>query len=219
MSDISILAIDTAHRFCSVALICAGEILQLQATQQSKRSQNILELINNILPKQKFKDLSALAFAAGPGSLTGLKIGSSIIQAFNLVYNKPIIKISTLAALALQAHDQFGAELVMPCIDAKMGQVYYGLYEFKNNNLQKLQADSVAAYSEVIFPDSNFLLVGDGAKLLADHYIGKISDNISMNLDLISSSAKYIATIAEQEYVNYGRINHDPIPWYLRLYE
>lgn len=72
------------------------------------------------------KDMDLLACTVGPGSFTGLRIGVSTVKAFALATGKPLVGISTLAALSLNGGDR--ASLICPMIDAKRGQVFWGLY-------------------------------------------------------------------------------------------
>lgn len=130
---INILAIDTSLDSCSVALRYKNKIQEFYSDLPQERSKKLINILDKCLLDIRSEELHALAFAAGPGSLTGLKIASSIIQGLSLGYNLPILKVSTLYALALQAYIEVSEQLklypkfIMPCIDAKMNQVYYSI--------------------------------------------------------------------------------------------
>lgn len=223
MSNFNILAIDTAVNSCSAALLYNGKLHENVNLPSKNKSTDLLNIINVLLQDLylELDQISAFAFSAGPGSLTGLKIASSIIQALNLVYNKSIIKISTLQALALQAYEEFGAEYIIPCIDAKMGQVYYGYYKIMHFGdyaiPTAIQDDALCSTENVKILDpkglSRGLIVGNGSKLL------DLAGNKHIELLDCYNTAKFIAKIANYIYINYDKTNNDAIPFYLRLYE
>ena len=108
-NNVNILGLDLSTENCSVALLYNGQIKELSLASKVVRAQKILSMLNELLEKNQVEinKLTFLAFGAGPGSFTGLKIVSSIIQSLHLTWKKPIIKISTLWALALQGYEQF----------------------------------------------------------------------------------------------------------------
>ncbi len=165
MNNINILAIDTSLEHCSVALQYEQVIQEIFSDSSKERSKKLIDIIEKCLSGRELEELHALAFAAGPGSLTGLKVGSSIIQAISTVYDLPIIKVSTLQALALQAYEELplnfklNLKFIMPCIDAKMNQVYYGIYKINNKHVQSAPPEQEAPaeqqdqlYSSTLIP-------------------------------------------------------------------
>lgn len=162
MSSINILAIDTSLEHCSVALQYEKVIQEIFSDSSKERSKKLIDIIKKCLSGRELQNLDALAFAAGPGSLTGLKVGSSIIQAISTVYDLPIIKVSTLQALALQAYEELplncklNLKFIMPCIDAKMNQVYYGIYKINHKHVQSAppeqQPPLEQLYSSTLIP-------------------------------------------------------------------
>lgn len=226
MSDnINILGIDTSFIGCSVALMQDNN-LSCKVGTQEQRSQNLLSMIQEVLLNANLhlNDLTMLAFAAGPGSFTGLKVASCIIQALQLVNNTPIIKVSTLQALALQAYKKFKVKTIMPCIDAKMGQLYYGLYNFEDNNMIPtiiMQDDRSEPrlisikYNHLI--EKDVLIVGDGATILKkNHNLSSITANLHFIPDLeYSTLALNVVMLASHYYKKYGIISDDANPIYL----
>lgn len=224
MKNFNILAIDTALNRCSVAIQYNGKLTQKIADLPNERTINILNITKELLQEINVSELSFFAFSAGPGSFTGLKIASSIIQALRICNPKPIMKVSTLQALSLHAYEKFGADLIMPCIDAKMGQMYYGIYEIKkiDNHLEMiiLQQDSIAAIAEINLPKKNILLVGDGSQYLYETLSpNNLNKYINVQSNLISYNADHIIKIANYKYINYDIINDDAIPIYLHAYK
>ena len=126
-----ILIIDTSTEACSAALSINGQVTSLFEIAPRIHTKLILPMIDQVL-KQKnvtVNQLTAIAWGRGPGSFTGVRIGSGIMQGLALGSDKPVLPISTLAAMAQQAIEQANAEYVMAAIDARMGEVYWGLYQ------------------------------------------------------------------------------------------
>ena len=81
-------------------------------------------------------DVDAIAFSRGPGAFTGLRIATGVAQGVALAADKPVIPVSTLAALAYQAIEkQVKTTTVVAALDARMGEVYWGIYQIEGNNV------------------------------------------------------------------------------------
>lgn len=218
--NVVILGIELSGSNCSVALLYNRQITELSSSIHAIKSQKILTMIEQILQKQEIssKQLTAIAFGAGPGSFTGLKIASCLVQALHLAWQKPIIKISTLWALALQGYQQFGIDYIIPCIDAKMGQVYYGIYKsIKNNIPLPIQQDEVIDPKKLsIINQSAILVIGDGADIVKN-----AAKNIASQYSVQHIRASSIVKLAEYCYNrNSGVIvTNDTEPFYLKLYD
>jgi tRNA threonylcarbamoyladenosine biosynthesis protein TsaB len=92
--------------------------------------------------------IDAVAVAAGPGSFTGLRIGSATAKGLGLALNKPLIEIPTLEGLA---YNMYGtADLVCPMMDARRNQVYTGLYAFENGELQIIEGQQAISISQLL---------------------------------------------------------------------
>lgn len=128
-----ILALDTSTDACSVALNQNGEITSSFEIAAQSHTQRLLPMVNEILADAKLKlsQLDAIAFGRGPGSFTGLRICAGIVQGLAFGANIPVIPISTLRAMALQyfrEHASFDG-VVLSSLDARMSEVYWGLYQ------------------------------------------------------------------------------------------
>jgi tRNA threonylcarbamoyladenosine biosynthesis protein TsaB len=120
-------AIETSTEWCSVALSIDGEIAGVERRAGNRHSELALPMLEALFVKTKTNPgmLDAIAFGAGPGSFTGLRIACGLAQGLALPRSLPVIGIPTLEALA----EECGAERVVACLDARMREVYYAAFE------------------------------------------------------------------------------------------
>jgi tRNA threonylcarbamoyladenosine biosynthesis protein TsaB len=129
----ALLAIETSGDLCSVALGIGDAVLERRITEPRGHNRWLLPAIDELLAEGGcgLGELDALAVGVGPGSFTGLRIGIGVAQGLAFGADLGVIPVSSLAALA-QAGVRAGvvaeAELALPVVDARMGQVYWGLY-------------------------------------------------------------------------------------------
>ncbi len=125
-----IVALETATDACSVAVYREGEILERFEVTPRRHTQRILPMLKALLSEAglKLKDLDALAFSRGPGAFTCLRIAAGVVQGLALGTGLPVVPVSTLAALAGEAFAQSDAEYALVALDARMGEVYWGVY-------------------------------------------------------------------------------------------
>jgi tRNA threonylcarbamoyladenosine biosynthesis protein TsaB len=120
-------AIETSTQWCSVALWSDGEVASLECFAGQRHSELVLPMLQRLLGLQKMslQELHCVAFGAGPGSFTGLRIACALAQGLALPRALPVLGVSTLEALAQES----GARRVAACIDARMREVYYSALE------------------------------------------------------------------------------------------
>ena len=125
-----ILAVETATEACSAALFLDGEIIERYQLAPRQHSRIILPMMQSLLDEAgiALNRLDALAFGRGPGSFTGVRIAAGVIQGAALGADLPVVPVSTLAALAQASIVHFEAEYAFPALDARMGEVYWGVY-------------------------------------------------------------------------------------------
>lgn len=126
-----ILALDSSGLVASVAVV-EDDTLLAEYTMNYKKthSQTLMPMLNEVknMIDLDLSSLDAIAVAAGPGSFTGLRIGSATVKGLALALNKPIVEVPTLEGLA---YNMCGtAHYVCPLMDARRNQVYTGIYKF-----------------------------------------------------------------------------------------
>lgn len=143
-------AIETSTQWCSVALWSDGELRSLERRAGNRHSELVLPMLRSLV--SDFRSLDALAFGAGPGSFTGLRIACALTQGLALPRALPVLGVSSLEALAQES----GARRVVACIDARMREVYYAALECQGGRWREvLPAQCVA-------PQAAPLPAGDG---------------------------------------------------------
>jgi tRNA threonylcarbamoyladenosine biosynthesis protein TsaB len=148
----SILALDSCTEICSVALLHQGQLYSETNDAARDHSQNLLPMVDRLLDqaKLKLKDLDAIALTAGPGSFTGVRICTSVVQGLAYGAQVPVIQLSTLATLAqdrLLKNPQLSQ--IYCAIDARMNEVYYGHYKV-SEALVVLQGEEAVLAPDVL---------------------------------------------------------------------
>ena len=143
-------ALETSTEWCSVALFLDGEISAVERRAPNRHSELVLPMLESLFERTGTKagDLEAVAFGAGPGSFTGLRIACGLAQGIALARGLPVIGISTLEAMAEEA----GAPRVVACIDARMREVYYAALERKGGAWREVIAARCVPPPEVSPP-------------------------------------------------------------------
>lgn len=203
-----ILCIETGTDICSVALARNGNLLSLRESGEGRgHAQNLAVYIEEMLRDNSLScdDLSAVAISIGPGSYTGLRIGSSLAKGICFAEDIPLIAVSTLQAMAEGAIKDFEAGIleiedindyiIAPMIDARRMEVYTQLFNSKGEALNEITAEVVTENSFVDYKDKNFLIFGDGAAKCVEMLNVK-----SVVLEHITPSARNMAKIAHQHY-------------------
>ena len=149
-------AIETSTEWCSVALWSDGEIAALERRAGNRHSELALPMLEQLL---KGSSIEAVAFGAGPGAFTGLRIACALAQGLAFARSLPVIGISTLEALAQES----GAARVVACIDARMSEVYYAALEKRAGRWHEVvAAQCVAPKSAPRPPGEGWVGCGNG---------------------------------------------------------
>ncbi|HET7198424.1 MAG TPA: tRNA (adenosine(37)-N6)-threonylcarbamoyltransferase complex dimerization subunit type 1 TsaB [Burkholderiales bacterium] len=120
-------ALETSTQWCSVALHVDGETRALERRAGHRHSELALPMLHALLRDFRIDagELQAVAFGAGPGSFTGLRIACGLAQGLALARGLPVLGVSSFEAIA----EESGASRVVACLDARMREVYYAALE------------------------------------------------------------------------------------------
>ncbi len=166
-----ILALDTASGLCSAALLIDGELALREFPTGREHAQRILPMVQSLLAEAglALSALDAIAFGRGPGSFTGLRIAASVTQGLAFGADLPVLPVSDLRALAQQAlalaSVEQPASRVLACMDARMQEVYWALFDAPQDGLIGEAIEQVSSPELLI--QSAQGLAGD-----AGHWVG-----------------------------------------------
>jgi tRNA threonylcarbamoyladenosine biosynthesis protein TsaB len=146
----NILVIDTSTEACSVALEVNQQVFNRFEVCPQQHSQRILPMIDEVLIEADvtLQDLDYLAFGRGPGSFTGVRIATGVLQGLALGTGHKVVGVSTLAAMAQQAFALHQKKLVSAAIDARMSEVYFGQYQIQQNVMTLIDTEQVISPKE-----------------------------------------------------------------------
>jgi len=139
-----IIALDSSGLVASVAVVEEGTLIDEYNIQYKKtHSQTLLPMLDELrrMIELDLDTVDAIALAAGPGSFTGLRIGSATAKGLGFAMNKPIVEIPTLDGLACNLYGS--DKIICPIMDARRNQVYTGIYEFVRKDEQDESCESL----------------------------------------------------------------------------
>lgn len=168
-----ILSIETSAKVCSAAIHDQGELITTKEIHigQSHASQ-LAVLINEVIKESKIEvsQLSAVAVSSGPGSYTGLRIGTSTAKGLCFALDIPLISIGSLELLAYQMSKQNSTHAYLcPMIDARRMEVYCEVFDSSLNVVQPIEAKIIepSSFAELL-AEKEIIFFGDGSEKCKD---------------------------------------------------
>jgi tRNA threonylcarbamoyladenosine biosynthesis protein TsaB len=160
----NVLGIETATEWLSLAVSVDGEVHERSLHAGHRHAELVLGEIDALLARARLRvaDLHGIAFGAGPGSFTGLRIACGVAQGIAVARRIPVLGVGTLAALAASA----GAARVVACLDARMHEVYHAAYAQRRDGLQEVIPPGLHRPGDVPVPEGDGW-VGSGAGFAA----------------------------------------------------
>lgn len=193
------LALDTSTEYLSLCLWQDGAMLSRDLLAGQKHSQLILPMLGEMLVEAglTLPELDGIAFGAGPGSFTGLRIGCGVAQGLAFGANLPVVGVSTLLALAQQTD----AERVIACLDARMGEVYYAAYVRHGSGWQIAYEPGLYKPQEVPSIEGGaWFGIGSGWAAYGDILNVRYAGQVDKNNGQAFPHARDIAALAANEF-------------------
>lgn len=166
------LAIETATDACSVALFVGGKISERYALAPRQHSQLVFEMLGELLPSGDLarQGIDVVAYGAGPGSFTGLRIAASTAQGLAFSSSLPAVAVSTLAVLA-QGALRLGVvstdDTVLCLLDARINEIYSAVYTYQDSLAVLQQGPWARAPGELALSGDQVLCaIGNGCQFL-----------------------------------------------------
>lgn len=217
-SLMKILAIDTATEACSVALLADGSCQEIFEIIPRQHTERVLPMVNELLKEAdlSLSQLDAIAFNSGPGSFTGVRVGTSVAQGLAFSHDLPVIAVSSLAALAQLAFREENRDNVLSAIDARMSELYWGCYQL-DNDIMRLTGNEKVSPVNKVESKGKWHCQGSGW----DTFQTELSQSNTVNITSFSLErfphAQDVAVLAADLYQQ-GKIlkAEDAIPTYIR---
>ena len=148
----TVIALDTATEYCSVAIAHGAKLVQSEVEAGQSHSRRLLPLLQHLLDDVGLAlgDTDGIAFGAGPGSFTGLRIACGAAQGLAYGLDLPVIPVGNLEALAAAAQElEPGARRIGVALDARMNEAYWAVYACGPDGLHEIAAPALARFSEL----------------------------------------------------------------------
>lgn len=219
-----ILGLDSSGIVASVAIV-EDDVLIAEYTVNYKKthSQTLLPMLDEIakMTELDLNSIDAIAVAAGPGSFTGLRIGSATAKGLGLALKKPLIAIPTVEGLAYNLYDIPG--LICPIMDARRKQVYTGIYRFTDHQL-KVVEDQMAVSMETVIEKLNqygeaVTFLGDGVPVFHEFIAEKMTVPYSFAPAHVNKQRAAAVAALGEIYYRQGKTETamEHVPDYLRV--
>ena len=195
------LIIDTSSTAASVALFEDGNLVgDVFVNDTTTHSQKLMPIVHELLTQTntKISEIDMYYVCEGPGSFTGVRIGIATVKGFAQPFKKPVYTFPSMFLIASGAKHHDG--LIVPVIDAKREEVYYGVYSWDDDLLSTLEEgveslEQLLIYLEEKYPGQHILLLGDATtsypKIFENHttfVLGSSMDGIPKASNLAISS-------------------------------
>lgn len=216
----NLLALDTSTEFLSLALTLGENTFTHYQATGSASSQLVLPQIQALLDSAniKLKDLDGIAFGAGPGAFTGVRIASGVAQGLGFGANLPVVGINTLIAVA----EASGQDKVIVCLDARMGEIYHAVLIKQNGNWLEVSETKVCKPQDApIIEGDNWVGAGSGwavyGEILMQIYAQNLSQTSPNVLTDITPTAEAILRLAQPVFVaGQAKPAAEAMPIYIR---
>jgi tRNA threonylcarbamoyladenosine biosynthesis protein TsaB len=172
-----ILAFDSSTEYLSVAITTDDDVRLYECLALQQHSSLLLPEVSKLLAEAgiALKQLDCIAFGAGPGSFTGLRIACSVAQGLAFAADVPVVGISTLLAMA----EASGAQRVIAAMDARMGEIYHAAYEKKSTGWYEVVAPNLCKPEAApAVSGADWLGIGNGFSahaILRTHYAQQLT--------------------------------------------
>lgn len=205
----NLLAIDTCTEVCSVSLYTDGVRVSRFVKDVAKSSGLILPLCDEVFAEAGIvvADLDAIAYTKGPGAFTGVRMCVGVVQGMSLAHDIPTMGFSTLELVGFGAAKKYKSNKVAVALDARMGEVYWGVYQN-----QKLSNESLKSPGKVDVLNQDFIGVGTGWSA----YKAELSQQTKINnyvSDFYPKAENLIDLYLDQKDMHDKKL---PLPTYLR---
>ncbi|RUL71410.1 tRNA (adenosine(37)-N6)-threonylcarbamoyltransferase complex dimerization subunit type 1 TsaB [Dyella choica] len=215
----NLLAIETATEACSVALVHGETVIARTELAPRRHAERVLPMADELLAEAGIGKhaLDAIAVGRGPGAFTGVRLAVSLAQGMAMALDRPVVPVSSLAALALEAPEDDAA--ILAVIDARMGEIYAASYQRDGEGgLIALDEERVCMPDALVLPPADaWNVAGTGWATYREALLARLGVEPRSADGNCYPQARHVATLAVREF-NAGRAlaPEQALPVYLR---
>lgn len=217
-----LLAIDTSSSACSVAINNNGSITAIHRICPKQQTQLILSVIQEALNSANLalSELDGIAYGCGPGSFTGIRIASSVVQGIAFTHNLPVYPISSLAAMAQAAYQDLGITHMLVGVDARVGQLYWAPYIIDESGYAVCQSSEEICDPHLVpMPAKTaWIGIGDGWAVYQDQLVARLGFcPVNIYTERLASASAILALVKHKLRQGMaGKAAHQALPVYFR---
>jgi tRNA threonylcarbamoyladenosine biosynthesis protein TsaB len=195
----NLLSLDTSTEFLSLALQVGDKTFTHYQLAGTSASELILPQIQSLLDSAnvKLNDLDGIAFGAGPGAFTGVRIACGVAQGLGFGASLPVVGVNTLNALA----EASGADKVIACLDARMGEIYHAAFERENGDWIEVSKTMVCKPEAAPILEGGWVGVGSGWAIYGEILSKIYAENLIKTMPEVSPRAEAILTLAQPVFL------------------
>jgi len=215
----NLLAIETATEACSVALVHGETVIARTELAPRRHAERVLPMADELLAEAGIGKhaLDAIAVGRGPGAFTGVRLAVSLAQGMAMALDRPVVTVSSLAALALEAPEDDAA--ILAVIDARMGEIYAACYRHDGEGgVTALDEERVTTAASLVLPQADaWNVVGTGWAAYREALHQRLGRDPRSADGACYPQARHVATLAVREF-KAGRAlaPEQALPVYLR---
>lgn len=220
-----IMAFDSSGNVASVAMLEDDTLLAEYTVNYKKtHSQTLMGMMDEIVKMTEcdLSELAAIAVAKGPGSFTGLRIGSATVKGLAMALDIPVVGIPTMEAMA---YNIWGSDAyICPMMDARREQVYTGIYQFDaDGEMTEIKQQCAVAVEEIIAElnalDGRCILLGDGVPPYMDIIKSRLTLPYTIAPANMNRQRAASIGVAAFKYISQGKTESatEHAPVYLRV--
>lgn len=199
----NLLAIDTSTDFCSVAASRGEALVSRHEPAGQRQAERILDMIDQVLIEARLEiaQIQGIAYGAGPGSFTGLRIAAGVTQGLALARGIGVVGVGTLLALAEQAAEEAAEEAaasrIIACLDAHKGEVYHAAYRRAGAGWEEVSAPGLYEPEAVpLASGRDWLGCGDGFAAYRDRLGARLGESVSSIRPETAPTARAVLKLA-----------------------
>jgi len=216
----NLLALETSADFCSVAAARGDAVASRHVRAGRSQAEMVLGLVEEVLGEARLSldDLEGIAYGAGPGSFTGLRIACGVTQGLALSRGVPVVGVGTLLALAEDASHEAPGDRFVACVDAHMGEVYHAAYARSRSGWDEISAPGIYKPQAVpAIPGEGWIGCGNGFTAYGGQVAARHDGRLSAVLAQLAPTARAVLKLAAPRFAaGEARDAADAVPVYLR---